>query len=445
MPRYAFYDWSPFAQPSAYEVGERARRAKERLGEEGREMAPVEPVTGRLITTTFWGKAWCRNLLQYSDYENRMPRGRSYVRHGSVIHLGIEAGKIRALVSGREIYEVEIGIRPLPKKRWEAIRGECAGEIESLVELLEGKPPRRVMEIVTRPGDGLFPAPKEIELGCSCPDWAEMCKHVAAVLYGVGVRLDTDPEQLFRLRSVDPTDLVSTLAEPPPEDEDALAGEDLSAMFGIDLEDDDAPTARSARKAATRRKVVRKKATRKKATRKAATRKKVVRKAATRKKVVRRAATRKKVVRKAATRKKIVRKAATRKKIVRKAATRKKVVRKTVTRKKIVRKAATRKKVVRKAATRKKVVRKTATRKKATRKKVAGKRVERKKIVRKKVARVWAVPRETVRKKVVRRKVSRKKTARKKAARKRATGKKVVRRIPRKKAPRKKAVRRPSV
>lgn len=400
MPRYAFYDWSPFAQPSAYEVGERARRAKERLGEEGREMAPVEPVTGRLITTTFWGKAWCRNLLQYSDYENRMPRGRSYVRHGSVIHLEIEAGKIRALVSGRELYEVEIGIRPLPKKRWEAIRGECAGEIESLVELLEGKPPRRVMEIVTRPGDGLFPAPKEIELECSCPDWAEMCKHVAAVLYGVGVRLDTDPEQLFRLRSVDPTDLVSTLAEPPPEDEDALAGEDLSAMFGIDLDDDDAPAARVGRKAATRRKVVRKKAARRKVTRKAATRKKVVRKAATRKKIVRKAATRKK----------------------------------------IVRKAATRKKAVRKTATRKKAVRKTATRKKVTRKKVAGK-----KVARKKVKRVWAVPRETVRKKVVRRKVSRKKTARKKAARKKATGKKVVRRVPRKKAPRKKAVRRPSV
>lgn len=416
MPRYGFYDWSPFAQPSAYEVGERARRAKERLGEEGREMAPVEPVAGRLITTTFWGKAWCRNLLQYSDYENRMPRGRSYVRHGSVIHLEIEAGKIRALVSGRELYEVEIGIRPLPKKRWEAIRGECAGEIESLVELLEGKPPRRVMEIVTRPGDGLFPAPKEIELGCSCPDWAEMCKHVAAVLYGVGVRLDTDPEQLFRLRSVDPTDLVSTLAEPPPADEDALAGEDLSAMFGIDLEDDDAPTARVGRKAATRRKVVRKKATRKKVTRKAATRKRVVRKAATRKKVIRKAATRKKIIRKAATRKKIVRQ------------------------------AATRKKVVRKAATRKKIVRKTATRKKVTRKKVAGKKVARKKIVRKKVARrVWAVPRETVRKKVVRRKVSRKKTTRKKAARKKATGKKVVRRVPRKKAPRKKAVRRPAV
>ena len=406
MPRYAFYDWSPFAQPSAYEVGERARRAKERLGEEGREMAPVEPVAGRLITTTFWGKAWCRNLLQYSDYENRMPRGRSYVRHGSVIHLEIEAGKIRALVSGRELYEVEIGIRPLPKKRWEAIRGECAGEIESLVELLEGKPPRRVMEIVTRPGDGLFPAPKEIELGCSCPDWAEMCKHVAAVLYGVGVRLDTDPEQLFRLRSVDPTDLVSTLAEPPPADEDALAGEDLSAMFGIDLEDDDAPTARSAMKKATRRKAVRKKATRKKVTRKAATRKRVVRKAATRKKIVRKAATRKK----------------------------------------IVRQAATRKKIVRKTATRKKIVRKTATRKKVTRKKVAGKKVARKKIVRKKAARrVWAVPRETVRKKVARRKVSRKKTTRKKAARKKATGKKVVRRVPRKKAPRKKAVRRPAV
>lgn len=415
MPRYRYDDWSRFAQPTADEVGARARRAKQQLGDQGREMNPVEPVTARLITTTFWGKAWCRNLLQYSDYANRMPRGRSYVRHGSVVHLAMDAGAIEALVSGSRLYEVAIRIGPVPKKHWESIRSECSGEIESLVELLEGKPPRRVMEIVTRPGDGLFPTPKEIELGCSCPDWAAMCKHVAAVLYGVGVRLDSDPEQLFRLRGVDPTDLVSTLAEPAAaagDEEDALVGEDLSAMFGITLEDEDPPPARPARKKATRKKASRKKVTRRKAVRR------VTRKKAVRKKVVRKKAVRKKAARKVARR------------VVRKAATRKKAgsagfVGRTIARKKATRKTATRKKV-----TRKKVVRKKATRK-----------VVRKKIVRKKVRRVWSARLPTDRKQVVRKKAVRRKVSRKKATRKKATGKKEVRRVPRRKAARKKTAR----
>ena len=420
MPRYRYDDWSRFAQPTADEVGARARRAKQQLGDQGREMNPVEPVTARLITTTFWGKAWCRNLLQYSDYANRMPRGRSYVRHGSVVHLTMDAGEIEALVSGSRLYEVAIRIGPVPKKHWESIRSECSGEIESLVELLEGKPPRRVMEIVTRPGDGLFPTPKEIEFGCSCPDWAAMCKHVAAVLYGVGVRLDSDPEQLFRLRGVDPTDLVSTLAEPAAaagDEEDALVGEDLSAMFGITLEDEDPPPARPARKKATRKKASRKKVSRRKAVR-GVTRKRAVRKKAVRKKVVRRKVVRKKAARKVARR------------VVRQAATRKKagsagLVGRTIARKKVTRKTATRKKV-----TRKKVVRKKATRK-----------VVRKKIVRKKVRRVWSARLPTDRKQVVRKKAVRRKVSRKKATRKKATGKKEVRRVPRRKAARKKTAR----
>lgn len=417
MPRY-YDDWSRFAQPTADEVGARARRAKKQLGDEGLEMTPVEPVTARLITTTFWGKAWCRNLLQYSDYANRMPRGRSYVRHGSVIHLAMDAGAIHALVSGSRLYEVAIRIEPVPEEHWESIRRECAGEIESLVELLEGKPPRRVMEIVTRPGDGLFPTPKEIELGCSCPDWAAMCKHVAAVLYGVGVRLDTDPEQLFRLRGVDPTDLVSTLAEPAAAAagaDDDLFGEDLSDLFGITLEDEAPPPARSVKKKSSRRKATRKKVSRRKATRRTAVR------SAVRKKAVRKKVTRKKVVRR------VARKAAARKKVGYLGAT------------------ATRKKATRKKVTRKTAARKKATRKKAVRTKVATRKVVRKKVVRKRAARRWAVPRETVRKKAARKKAARRKVSRKKATRKKAAGKTEVRRVPRKKAARKKAARKKAV
>ena len=393
--------WDAFAQPSTYMVGARALEAKLALKAEGLELSPVEPVRGHRIATTFWGQAWCRNLTRYSDYENRMPRGRSYVRHGSVVHLEVEPGEIHALVSGSDLYRVTIRIEPLARKQWDAILGQCAGEIEDLVHLLRGEPPKRVMEIVTRPGDGLFPTPKEIELDCSCPDWADMCKHAAAVLYGVGVRLDHDPEQLFRLRSVDPNDLVSAVPDAAePDEDDALAGEDLSALFGIRLEGEDSPATSGApgSMGAVRRKVSRKKATRKKVTRKKATRKKAARKKAVRKKS---GATRKKATgaagRKVARRKTgvgaAVTKKATRKKVasvttVRKKATRKKTVRKkaattTAPKKATRKKTTTRKKVARKKTT---IRRKTTTRKKAARKKAVRKKAARKTAVRRKTA-----------------------------------------------------------
>lgn len=376
-----------FAQPSTYMVGARALEAKQALQAEGRDLSPVEPVRGRRIATTFWGQAWCRNLTRYSDYANRMPRGRSYVRYGSVVHLEVKPGEIHALVSGSDLYRVAIRIEPLARKQWDAIRSQCGGEIEAMLDLLHGKPPRRVMEIVTRPGEGLFPTPKEIRLDCSCPDWADMCKHAAAVLYGVGARLDRDPEQLFVLRSVDPNDLVSAVPEAPESGgKDALAGEDLSALFGIRLEGDDAGIASaSSMKGATRRKATRKKVTRKKtaARKKVATtlRRKATRKKATRKKAARRkvaaATLRKKATRKKAARKKVAaatpgKKTTTRKKIAggrgaRRKATRKKVA-VTTTRKKVTRKKVTRKKAVRKKAVTT-TARKKATRKKATRKK----------------------------------------------------------------------------
>ena len=346
--------WDAFAQPSTYMVGARALEAKQALKAEGLDLSPVEPVKGHRIATTFWGQAWCRNLTRYSDYENRMPRGRSYVRHGSVVHLEVEPGEIHALVSGSDLYRVEIRIEPLARKQWEAIRGECAGEIAALLDLLHGKPPRRVMEIVTRPGDGLFPTPKEIELDCSCPDWAEMCKHAAAVLYGVGVRLDHDPEQLFLLRSVDPNDLVSAVPEAPePDEDDALAGEDLSALFGIRLEDSMAASGARSSKGKVRKKATRKKATGKKVTRKKAVRKKIVGGGAARKKATRKkTAVRKKAVRKKAAGKKIVRRKAAMTTASKKAVRRKTAARKKVAQKKAVRKKAARKKttVRRKAA-----------------------------------------------------------------------------------------------
>jgi uncharacterized Zn finger protein len=193
------------------------------------------------MTKTFWGKAWCDNLERYSDYENRLPRGRTYLRNGSVIDLSIAAGEVSAQVMGSDLYKITVNISAVPKNQWQAIGSDCAGSIDSLVELLQGRLSKAVMERICRPGTGLFPSPKEITFDCSCPDWATMCKHVAAVFYGVGVRLDEQPELLFTLRRVDAKDLVARagaglpLAKKVPAAGKVLDEAKLAGIFGIEI------------------------------------------------------------------------------------------------------------------------------------------------------------------------------------------------------------------
>jgi uncharacterized Zn finger protein len=220
----------------------RAKAAPEiaKLKKQGRAVSPVA-VEGRKIAKLFWGKAWCDNLERYSDFANRLPRGRSYVCNGLVIDLQVARGKVEALVSGSDTYKVRIDIAVAAPSRWQAISRDCAGSVGSLVELLAGKLSSHVMSRVCRADDGLFPAPKEIKMSCSCPDWAGMCKHVAATLYGVGARLDLNPDLLFTLRGVDRGDLVSagadlSITQSAAASERVLADEDLSALFGMEIE-----------------------------------------------------------------------------------------------------------------------------------------------------------------------------------------------------------------
>jgi uncharacterized Zn finger protein len=204
---------------------------------------PVAPVTiaGRAIATTFWGQAWCDNMESYHDYENRLPRGRSYVRNGSVVDLQIAPGRVTAAVSGSELYDVTVTIKETPKAQWRSICADCAGGIDSLVELLQGRLSKGVMERLCRQQGGLFPRPSDIRFSCTCPDHALMCKHVAAVLYGIGARLDLQPELLFRLRAVDETDLVVhvdaalPMSKQRPAAGRVLATDDVSALFGLDM------------------------------------------------------------------------------------------------------------------------------------------------------------------------------------------------------------------
>jgi uncharacterized Zn finger protein len=224
-------------------VGARRARAARELAKHrknGRTMSPVA-IEGRKIARTFWGEAWCDNLERYSDYANRLPRGRTYVRNGSVVDLQIGPGRVTALVSGSAMYDVQVTVGPVPRARWNAICKDCSGAIDSLVELLQGRFSGGVMTRLCEEKTGLFPSPKDILFTCSCPDWASMCKHVAAVLYGVGARLDHQPELLFTLRNVDQHDLIATAGSDLSTKGKRLTGtkvlasDDLSEMFGIEM------------------------------------------------------------------------------------------------------------------------------------------------------------------------------------------------------------------
>jgi uncharacterized Zn finger protein len=221
-----------------------AAREVQKRRKKGETVTPVV-IEGRTIAHTFWGKAWCDNLESYSDYKNRLPRGRTYVRNGSVVDLQIKPGKIKALVSGSELYDVEIDISPLPAREWDTVKSRCAGQIGSLVELLQGKLSKSVIQIITAHDDGLFPTPLEIKMKCSCPDWAGMCKHIAAVMYGVGARLDHQPELFFVLRKVDHLELIEEAVSHVGEKtapgkktstgKKTLAETDVAGVFGIEL------------------------------------------------------------------------------------------------------------------------------------------------------------------------------------------------------------------
>lgn len=229
-------DWAPYV--SVAERRAKARREMEKLRKKGKNIYPVD-IEGRTIATSFWGKGWCQHLESFMDYENRLPRGRTYVRNGSVCHLDIQPGRVEATVSGSRLYKVVITIDALPMKTWKAIKKSCAGQIGSMLELLQGKLSNEVMAIVANRETGLFPKPREIKLLCNCPDWATMCKHVAAALYGVGNRLDAHPELLFLLRNVDAQELISTEMALPTtgSGEEVLAADEISAIFDIDLDE----------------------------------------------------------------------------------------------------------------------------------------------------------------------------------------------------------------
>ena len=241
MRHWGFPEYETVAEKKAM-----AAKKLEQLRKKKPSIAPVV-IEGNTLARTWWGKSWNRNLERYADYSNRIGRGKSYVRHGAVLDLKIEGGQATALVQGTRVkpYEVVIRIAPITKTNWDRIRKQCQGELRSLSDLLDGKFPKELGDIFLAEGKGLFPTPKEISFSCSCPDWASMCKHVAAALYGIGTRLDENPLLFFTLRQADTNELVARAVQEKTGDLLARAGKkssrviddaDLSGLFGIDMD-----------------------------------------------------------------------------------------------------------------------------------------------------------------------------------------------------------------
>ena len=241
MSRY-WSEYPRYEQPDAGELKRKSAASKKKAQAKGKILEPVT-IKGRNIVSTWWGKVWCDNLEQYADYESRLGRGKRYVRNGSVIDLKIQKGKVLARVQGtrKTPYKVEIRISPLSEERCQDILERCGRKLENLEALTGGNFPDDMKELFRGKG-GLFPEPREISFNCSCPDWALMCKHVAAALYGVGARLDEDPLLFFELRGIDVGRFIDVALENRVEamlsNADKKSGRimedtDLGKLFGV--------------------------------------------------------------------------------------------------------------------------------------------------------------------------------------------------------------------
>jgi uncharacterized Zn finger protein len=235
--------------PKYVSVGQKMAKAEKKLKQLRKKMPGIRPVnlSGSSLARTWWAKSWNNNLERYADYDNRIGRGRSYLRHRAVLDLQISPGKVTALVMGSVAnpYEIKITVQPVPPKHWQTIKKQCQGHLKSLQDLLAGTFPKTLAEIFFIQDQGLFPTPKDIRFHCSCPDSASMCKHIAATLYGIGARFDEDPSLFFTLRGVDTGDLIADAVQGSTDEllnktrkktARVIDDADLSDLFGIDMD-----------------------------------------------------------------------------------------------------------------------------------------------------------------------------------------------------------------
>lgn len=236
--------FQPYKIPTATELEKKKEKSRTRL--RGHDLKPIV-IEGKTLGRTWWGKAWNQNLESYADYSNRVGRGKTYVRQGMVIHLNIEEAQVFGLVQGRKKapYEILVKIEPSTEDDIKAIGEISRQHVESFESLLHGEFPKELEVLFTRKGFGLFPSPKEIDFYCSCPDHAYMCKHVAAVLYGIGSRLDEDPQLFFTLRQINGINFIKESIDVVLTDmlngagvktERTISEEKAKRLFGFDEE-----------------------------------------------------------------------------------------------------------------------------------------------------------------------------------------------------------------
>ena len=211
-----------------------------------KDAAPVCAHSARgPICLTWWGKEWCKNLESYAEYENRLPRGRRYVRAGGIIDLKIKDNVAKAKIqsSGSGYYNVSVVFKKLRKEDMAKIVARSAQRIDNVDSLLKGDFPEDLKDLFTQEKPGLFPAPDEISFDCDCPDWTSMCKHVAAALYGVGIRIDESPKDFFALRGIDIENFLSGVVEDKValmlknvnvKSDRIITDGDMAEIFGID-------------------------------------------------------------------------------------------------------------------------------------------------------------------------------------------------------------------
>lgn len=193
---YGYYSFQK--PPTIDELKEKARKATKK------EYHPVV-LSSRTISSSWWGKAWCSNIDLYADQYNRLDRGKKYVRADCVVDLEINGGTVEAKVVGsrKTPYDVKVTIDPIKAENYERITSIAEGKLKSMEALESGEFPKEYQELFTMKESGLFPKLGEIHFYCSCPDSSRICKHIAAVLYAIGSRLDDDPFLFFSLRGID--------------------------------------------------------------------------------------------------------------------------------------------------------------------------------------------------------------------------------------------------
>ncbi len=195
-------------------VGERSARAQRKIRQLKKKNPNLNPVVidGKQIASSWWGKAWINHLKHYADFDNRVGRGRSYVKNGLVIHFAIKPGHIESIVMGTSSspYNIKIKTKKLSPNKWNKMKRLSREHLCTLPELNEGKFPKELKDIFSDRGEGIFPTIKEMSFHCSCPDWANMCKHVSASLFALGSQIDNNIDLFFKLRGVNTSELVQS-------------------------------------------------------------------------------------------------------------------------------------------------------------------------------------------------------------------------------------------